>query len=135
MMRGFSYPFGGIGIFEQFYGVSFSLNTVTNTGVAWGLFPGHAPLLLALRAMIIAGLLIYLLWNPKKASLSLWMIAAGATGNVIDMLVYGHVIDFLHFQFFGWSFPLFNLADSCIAIGAFLLLLPRKIDDRSIKMA
>lgn len=134
-MRGFSYPFGGIGIFEQFYGVSFSLNTVTNTGVAWGLFPGHAPLLLALRAMIIAGLLIYLLWNPKKASLSLWMIAAGATGNVIDMLVYGHVIDFLHFQFFGWSFPLFNLADSCIAIGAFLLLLPRKIDDRSIKMA
>ncbi len=117
-----SFPFGGIGIFE-FLGVSFSLNMVVNTGIACGLFPGFPTLLLGLRVCIIAALFAFLFIRPSKSSAPLWLIAAGALGNVIDMIHYGHVIDFLHFRFFGWSFPIFNLADSMITIGAFLLFL------------
>jgi signal peptidase II len=41
-------------------------------------------------------------------------------------LLYGHVVDFLHFTFWGYSFPIFNLADTYITLGVIgLLLMPR----------
>src|SRR5690606_30184448 len=93
-----------------------------NTGVAWGLFAGFPGLLFALRVAIISILLVFV---PKR--LPVWLIATGAIGNVIDYCLYGHVIDFLHFTFWGYSFPIFNIADSCITIGVcFLLLFPSK---------
>jgi signal peptidase II len=46
----------------------------------------------------------------------------GAIGNGIDYLAYGHVIDFFHFCFWGYSFAIFNLADSYITLGVFALL-------------
>lgn len=126
-LRGEGYPFGGIPLFDL-GGVSFSLNTVVNTGIACGLFPEFPELLLALRLCIIAGLFAFLFLRPSQSSWPLWFIAAGALGNVIDMISYGWVVDFLHFRFFGWSFPIFNLADSLITIGACLLFLwPKRL--------
>jgi signal peptidase II len=121
-LRGFTYPFGGIALFDLPC-ISFSLNTVVNTGMAWGLFPQFPTLLLILRLCIIGALVAYLVKRQAKATFALWLIVAGALGNVIDMFWYGCVIDFLHFRFFDWSFPIFNLADSLITIGAALLLL------------
>lgn len=123
MTRG-GYPFGGIGIFSDFLGISFSLNTVVNTGAACGLFPGHPNFLFVLRAAIILGLIIYLSFFKWKAkgTFPLWLVVAGAIGNALDFLLYGHVIDFLHFNFWGHSFPIFNLADSYITIGVSFLL-------------
>lgn len=121
-----AYPFGGIGIFAL-PGLTFSLNTVFNTGMAWGLFSGFTSLLLILRLCIIAGLLGFLFFRPAKAPFALWLIATGAFGNIIDMFCYGYVIDFLHLQILDWSFPIFNVADSLITIGAALLFLqPRR---------
>lgn len=115
------YPFGGIGVFSL-GGITFSLNYVTNSGAAWGIFAGHAGLLFALRSFIILALLIFV---PKR--LPVVLILAGAIGNVIDYCFYGHVIDFLHFRFWGYSFPIFNVADSCITTGILsLLLLPKQ---------
>lgn len=120
------YPFGGVAIFD-FSAISFSLNKVVNTGIACGLFQGFPALLLGLRLCIIAGLFAFLFLRPLKSPLPLWLIAAGALGNVVDMIFYGWVVDFLHFRFFGWSFPIFNLADSLITVGAALLLFwPKK---------
>jgi signal peptidase II len=124
-LNGSVYPFGGIGLFENFYGMNFSLNFVVNTGVAWGVFPNHYFLLLSLRLCVIAAMLGYLLFFRSSASsrTGLWLIVAGALGNIIDMFCYGHVIDFFHWQICGWSFPIFNIADSCITCGVFLVLL------------
>jgi signal peptidase II len=125
-LSGSSFPFGGVGLFDWF-DISLSLNLAVNTGVAWGLFPGHPVLLLILRLCIIGGLFIY--FREKWASFFPFvLIFAGAIGNVIDLICYRYVIDFIHCQFFGWSFPIFNIADSCITIGAlFLLFTPRSV--------
>ena len=129
-----AYPFGGIPIFANFFGVSFSLNYVTNTGAAWGLFAGHPGLLFGLRTFIILGLASYLLFFQKGDGLPkfpTWLIVTGAVGNVIDYLLYGHVIDFLHFNFWGRSFPVFNLADSYITLGVVGLVFARSIHKTS----
>lgn len=115
------YPFGGIGIFSL-GGITCSLNYVVNTGAAWGVFAGHSGLLFAIRTVII---LVLLFFVPKR--IPIWLVVTGAIGNAIDYCLYGHVIDFLHFTFWGYSFPIFNLADSCITIGILsLLFAPRK---------
>lgn len=54
---------------------------------------------------------------------ALALILGGALGNVIDRIAYGHVIDFLLFYWDHWYFPAFNLADTCITLGAMLLIL------------
>jgi signal peptidase II len=137
----FGYPYGGIPIFE-ISGVSFSLNTVVNSGAAWGIFQGHSGFLFLLRTLIIGALIAYLLFfnkgkSPSKPNgtppLPLWLIVTGAIGNGIDYLTYGHVIDFFHFCFWGHSFAIFNLADCYITFGVFgLLLLSRSAKFRSV---
>lgn len=116
--KAIGYPFGGIPIFEL-GPVTFSLNMVTNTGAAWGLFQGKPGLLFALRVVIILGLIIYTIRSkqPFSRAWPFWMIITGAIGNGIDYLAYGHVIDFLHFTFWGHSFAIFNFADSYITLG------------------
>ncbi len=130
----FGYPYGGISLFDV-SGVSFSLNTVVNSGAAWGIFQGHSGLLFLLRSLIISGLIAYLLFfnKGKTPALPLWLIVIGAVGNGIDYLVYGHVIDFFHFCFWGRSFAIFNLADCYITFGVVGgLLLSRSAKFRTI---
>ncbi|AGX86680.1 signal peptidase II [Candidatus Symbiobacter mobilis CR] len=59
----------------------------------------------------------------KLFAFALACVLGGAVGNVIDRIVYGHVIDFLDFHWAGVHFPAFNVADSAITVGAALLLL------------
>ncbi|MFT4064910.1 MAG: signal peptidase II [Paraburkholderia sp.] len=76
---------------------------------------------------VVAALVIcYLLKRhsgQKMFCTALALILGGALGNVIDRLMYGHVIDFLDFHVGGSHWPAFNLADSAITIGAILLVL------------
>ncbi len=117
-----SYPFGGIGIFSL-GGITCSLNYIVNTGAAWGLFGGYPGFLFLLRLAII---LVLLFIVPKK--FPIWLILTGAVGNAIDFCLHGHVIDFIHFTFWGYTFPIFNVADSCITIGVLSLLFsPRTV--------
>lgn len=113
------YPYGGIGIFRNIGGIEFSINHMTNTGAAWGLFGGHQLILIVLRIILIVSLIFYLFYFNQNRSwqLPLILIIAGALGNVIDFFIYGHVIDMFHFVFWGYDFPVFNVADSAISIG------------------
>ncbi|MFD4840643.1 signal peptidase II [Achromobacter sp. NPDC058515] len=61
--------------------------------------------------------------GQPRFSLALTLILGGALGNVIDRVVYGHVVDFLLFYWNNWQFPAFNLADVGISCGAVLLVL------------
>ena len=57
-----------------------------------------------------------------KLSLALVLIVAGAIGNLIDRSLYGYVVDFLHVYYQQWHYPIFNIADCAITIGAGLLI-------------
>jgi signal peptidase II len=56
-------------------------------------------------------------------ALALALILGGALGNLVDRLLYGHVIDFIDLYYGDWHWPTFNIADSAITLGAALLLL------------
>lgn len=70
--------------------------------------------------------IVHLLKKHAGQRLFCWALAfilGGAIGNVIDRLMYGHVIDFLDFHVNGWHWPAFNVADSAIFIGAALFII------------
>lgn len=117
------YPYGGIGVFKDFFGIEFSLVHATNTGAAWGMFSEQKWPLLFLRIVLILFLLHYYSRQSSKwIRLCLILIIAGALGNVLDVFIYGHVIDMFHFILFGYDYPVFNVADLSICIGVFLYL-------------
>jgi signal peptidase II len=69
--------------------------------------------------------ILYLLNKTRCRHLfssALALILGGAIGNVIDRILYGHVIDFLDVHVAGWHWPAFNIADSAITLGAALLI-------------
>jgi signal peptidase II len=123
------YPYGGIGVFRDWHGIQFSLVHVINKGAAWGVFSSLQEYLLYARVAIIGGLLTYLLFVKAGAyrKFCLTLIATGALGNVVDYFVYGHVVDMFYFIFWGFSYPVFNIADSAIFIGIMLLLAEKLI--------
>ena len=113
------YPYGGIAVFENFLGIEFSIVHATNKGAAWGIFADHQTMLLVVRILMIIAVIIYGRWynHERSWSLPLALIIGGAISNVIDVFVYGHVIDMLHFILWGYDYPVFNVADSAICIG------------------
>lgn len=117
--------YGGIGVFHNLFGIDFSIDLVLNKGAAWGLLSQFQTWLVAFRIVVIVALLVYLFFfNVNRAAdVPLILIVSGALGNVIDYFLYGHVIDFLHFNFWGYDFPIFNLADVAISIGVSWLFL------------
>jgi signal peptidase II len=118
------YPYGGIGIFRGWHGIDFSIVHVINRGAAWGVFSSLQEYLFYARMAIIGGLLSYLFFVPASVyrKFCLMLIATGAIGNVADYFIYGHVVDMFYFIFWGYSYPVFNLADSFIFMGIVLLL-------------
>ena len=72
--------------------------------------------------------IIFIVWlakTPKQQALlsaAFALMLSGAVGNLIDRVLFGYVIDFLHFYGFGYDFPAFNIADSMIFIGAALMI-------------
>lgn len=121
----FQYPYGGIAVFQNFSGIDFSINHVINTGAAWGILATFSKPLFILRIIVVIALFIYaLFFNEKRErDLPFLLILTGALGNIIDFFIYGHVIDMFYFVFWGYSYPVFNLADSWICIGISLLVL------------
>lgn len=120
-----SYPYGGIGVFQDFIGIQLAIVYAWNTGAAWGIFANFQNLLLVLRVFLIIGLIVYLtLFNEKNSrKWPLTLIIAGATGNVLDYFIYGHVVDMFYFRFWGYSYPVFNVADIAICLGFLWLII------------
>jgi signal peptidase II len=109
-----------------------------NTGAAFSLLAGASGwqrwFFVGLAVVVSVGI-VYWLWRmPRTAPFwlpaGLSLVMGGALGNVIDRLLHGHVVDFLHFHWERWYFPAFNLADTAITIGAGLLILDALLEGR-----
>lgn len=99
-----------------------------NAGVAFGLFQSSSPafrdVLIAVSSLALLAVLA-LLWRSKqtaRAGYAMALIVGGACGNLFDRVLHGQVVDFLLFYVGRHSWPVFNLADSAIVIGAGLLV-------------
>jgi signal peptidase II len=126
------YPYGGIAVFENWCGIDFSINHVMNKGAAWGMLASFHIYLFYARILIIAALLVHLVFfAASQQKLPLLLIITGAFANVYDHIIYGHVIDMFYFRFWGYSFPVFNIADSAIFCGIVWLLILSFIKQRS----
>ncbi len=101
-----------------------------NTGAAFSLLAGASGwqrwFFIGL-ACVVSVLLVAWIWRTPRGEkllpLALALILGGAVGNVIDRVVHGYVVDFIHAHWGAAYFPAFNIADSAITIGAVLLIL------------
>ncbi len=100
----------------------FHITFVSNTGAAFGIFKGQRLLFILISIAVIIGMILL---YRKLVGLPLWiriasgLILGGAIGNLCDRIIYHYVIDFLDFH----VWPVFNVADSAITIGAGILLI------------
>ncbi|MFH1367725.1 MAG: signal peptidase II [Elusimicrobiota bacterium] len=105
----------------------FQLTYVTNTGISFGLFQGGNAVFTVLTALVLAGFIFWYVRNkPKLTAWLRWsviLIVSGASGNLIDRIFHGRVIDFLEFHIGTHYWPAFNVADSCISVGGVILFL------------
>jgi signal peptidase II len=109
----------------------FRLSHVLNTGAAFSLMenlpPNDVRLGLIGFSVVAAVIVIILLWRAGQtfsfASIALALILGGAIGNLYDRIRFHHVVDFLAVRIYHYNWPDFNIADSCIVIGACLLML------------
>jgi signal peptidase II len=110
----------------------FRISDVHNTGAAFSMFAENASpatvrnILIAFSVVAVI-ILFGMLWRTGRVisvtSVALALILGGAFGNLYDRVRYHYVIDFLEVHIVHYHWPDFNVADSCIVIGACLLLI------------
>jgi signal peptidase II len=102
----------------------FSLTHVRNTGAAFGIFPGANAIFIVVMVLVLAVLTIShrkIARNDVWTTVGLGLLWGGALGNLLDRLRHGSVTDFLDFFWRTWHWPVFNVADSAICVGIFIL--------------
>ena len=108
------------------------LTYLENRGAAFGMLDDHRWVFLVLSTVMIIALIYYICkYKPssKWVMTSLILIVGGGIGNMIDRVLLGYVIDFIDFCAFPnlWKW-VFNIADSCVCVGTFMLSLWLIID-------
>ena len=120
----------------------FNIVLTWNSGISFGIFSNQGSfsviILSTLATLIVFFLAAWLMKaENKKLIIGLICIIGGAIGNIIDRVYHGAVIDFLDFHIKSYHWPAFNVADSCIFIGATLIILdslfPDKKEEANIK--
>ncbi|MEW6033945.1 MAG: signal peptidase II [Chloroflexota bacterium] len=103
----------------------FRLTYIQNTGSAFGLFANQTLLLTIIGIVAVAALLTFIRHQPLRniwGSLAVSLLLGGSAGNLLDRLRLGYVTDFIDIGLEnGFRFFVFNVADSAITVGTFLL--------------
>ena len=114
--------FEGLTLIEGYLRFTF----VLNPGAAFGMLPGQRWLFVTVSALAVIGL-SWLLAKRSTQGLKRWaytLILSGAAGNLVDRIFYGgYVVDFVEMGWRGNTFPVYNVADMGVSIGAALLIL------------
>lgn len=100
----------------------FNLVYVENKGTVFGMFKEIGSVFFIPAGLIVTVFLIYLCFKDPKNQIIYSLIIAGALGNIIDRLIYGHVIDFIDLHAGGIHWPAFNIADMAITLGIVLFI-------------
>ena len=110
------------------------LKYAENTGVAFSMFSDNRWILVILTSVMLAAVLAFFLSGKVSGKLevfSLSLLLSGGVGNLIDRISLGYVIDYIDVRII--NFAIFNIADICICVGAFLLCVAVYFSDRKEK--
>ncbi len=113
-----------ISIIPSFFRISY----LQNTGAAWSTFSNKTVYLIILTIVFLVAFYFLLLkktdfTKDKWIGVIYGVVIGGILGNLFDRIRLGYVVDYLDFSIFGYNFPVFNFADSCIVIGCILLII------------
>jgi signal peptidase II len=114
----------------------FSFTLLHNTGAAFSFLADAGGWQRWLFLALAVGVTVYCLRALWLEELNTWiasgyvLLVPGALGNALDRVLFGYVVDFLHFHWGAWSFPAFNLADTSITLAAIALLIGWYVDAR-----
>jgi signal peptidase II len=127
-----------LGVREASLGLGFHLTHTRNPGAAFGFLRDFSvilgPVLIdgtvllgLLNLVVSAAIVAYLVRQAERLDaptrMGLALVLGGAIGNAVDRLRLGYVTDFIHFQVGAFDFPVFNVADASVVVGAGLLLI------------
>ena len=102
----------------------FNITLIGNTGAAFSILSSNT-LLLIIISLVVLNVLYFCFIKGKNLSdfeqVSFGLLIGGILGNLIDRVLRMQVIDYLDFNFFGFNFPVFNLADIAIVISMILI--------------
>ena len=106
----------------------FYLTYVTNDGMAFGLSLPGGQWSLTILSIIMTFILVYFFWLERNShliiKLSLSLIISGALGNLVDRILAGKVIDFMHIKIGTyWEWYIFNIADTSVSVGMILFII------------
>ena len=108
----------------------FYITYAENTGSAWSFLADKEwaqlffKILTSVALVVFAVFYVYLIKKKKiHAKFPTLLFIAGTIGNFIDRLSYNYVIDFIGLRFWGYNFPVFNFADSCLCVGIIWLII------------
>lgn len=127
--------FDSIPVVEDFFNITY----VRNKGAAFSFLSNASwRLPFFITISIVAAIVILVAFrrlrdNQKLAHISLAMIFSGAVGNLIDRIRLGEVIDFLDVHWYRLHWPAFNVADSLICVGVFLLAVDMILEEKRLK--
>lgn len=112
----------------------FLITSSRNKGAAFGILQNQLWFFIVVTVLVIIGILWYMqkvkTEGRRLLPIALALVLGGAVGNFVDRLVMGEVVDFLQFNFGSYTFPIFNIADSCIVIGVGLIILDTLLEGR-----
>lgn len=112
-----------VGDFPIWDGVLHLTYTV-NPGAAFGMLADNRAVFMVISGIAIPAMLVYLLIRREATPLLDWglaLVVGGGIGNMFDRIGLGYVVDFIYFKII--NFAKFNIADSCVCIGAGLIIL------------
>ncbi len=104
----------------------FSIYYLQNRGAAFSSFSGMTYLFVTIGILFLFVLIRYIRKMEvikRLEMVALGLILGGIVGNLVDRILYQYVIDYLAFEIMGYSFAVFNIADSAIVVGCFLLII------------
>lgn len=101
------------------------LNYINNTGASFSILTNKKYLLIVLSLIAIIIIIRYIntFKNTIFNRIGLGLLLGGILGNLSDRILFGYVKDFISLYIFGYSFPVFNIADICIVVGVIILII------------
>ena len=115
-----------LGISNEVINNFFYITHINNKGAAFSILNGKTIFLIVISIIVIIILLNYIRKNnikDKLSIISISLVIGGSLGNLFDRITKGYVVDFLDFHIFGYNFPVFNIADTFVTVGVFLLFI------------